>query len=401
MSILLKTIEMKTCNLILIILVFQLFYLEVNARSVPCQKKLPLKDRIITPNQFRNGSVSDRIERAIDEAVKTGLNSIEIPRADLVKKDTVWLIERAIVLPSDFTLVLNSCLVRLAPGTKDNIITNSGARTKPLSGNQDIRIIGKGNATVSGGLESHFDPPGDHSGYRTIGILLYNTKHFTIEGLIMEEPQTYGISVENGCAYGRIANIEFRCTRKYPNQDGVDIRKGCHDIIIENITGKTGDDSVALTGLRSKPALKAYGIEVGSTDATENDDIYNIIVNNVQTTTAGGDQIVRLLNHDGVKMYNIFVSNVMDISKEGDVRNKAAVLIGDNGYSSVSKNKMGETSRIFVTNVLSRSKSVVKVRGTLKDAIIRNIAGYGENTMVIDTTGTPMENVRFVDTVRF
>lgn len=31
------------------------------------------------------------------------------------------------------------------------------------------------------------------------------------------------------------------------NQDGVDVRKGCHNLVIENISGVTGDDAVALT----------------------------------------------------------------------------------------------------------------------------------------------------------
>lgn len=359
------------------------------------------KNLVITPNCYKKGSVSDRIESAINDALRLRINSIEIPRVDLVEGKTEWLIERAIVLPSDFTLILKDCLIRLAPGTKDNIIINSGARTQPLSENKNIRIIGQGSAVLSGGLESHFDPPGDRSGYKTIGVLLYNTKHFTIEGIKIEESQTYAISVENGCAYGRIANIELYNTNKYPNQDGIDILKGCHDIIIENITGITGDDMVALTGLRRSSNLKSYGMEIVGSRVTDNDDIYNIIINNVQGTTAGGHHIIRLLNHDGVKIYNIFISNVMDTSKEGDVQNKAAILIGDGAYYSISQNQLGETSRIFIENVLSRSKSVIKIRGPLKDAVIRNVAGYGGNTIVVDYGNAPTENVKVIDTFLF
>ena len=369
---------MKRYKSFAFILILQVFSLEVYSQIEQQNKKASSKiDITITPNQYKKGSDSDRIEAAINDALKTGINSIEIPRIDLVRGKTEWLVDRAIVLPSDFTLNLNNCLVRLAKGAKDNIITNSGARTSPLSENNNIRIIGKGNAVLSGGVESNFNPPGDRSGFKTIGILLFNTKHFTIEGFKMEETQTYAISIENGCAYGRIANIEFHNTNKYPNQDGVDVLKGCHDIIIENITGITGDDTVALTGLRRATTLKSYKMEIVGSRITEEDDIYNIIINNVQATTAGGDQIVRLLNHDGIKMYNIFISNIMDTSKDGEVRNKAAVLIGSVGYYSISKNQLGETSRIFINNVLSRSKSVINIQGTLKDAIISNVAGYG------------------------
>ncbi|NMC34283.1 MAG: hypothetical protein GYA36_17780 [Veillonellaceae bacterium] len=359
------------------------------------------KNMVISPNDYKKGSVIDRIESAINDALRLGVNSIEIPRVDVVEGKTEWLIERAIVLPSDFTLILKDCLIRLAPGTKDNIITNSGARTQPLTGNKNIKIVGQGNVVLSGGMESHFDPPGDRSGYKTIGILLYNTEHFIIEGIKIEESQTYAISVENGCAYGRISNIELYSTNKYPNQDGIDVLKGCHDIIIENITGISGDDMIALTGLRRSPNLKSYGMEIVGSRITDNDDIYNIIINNIQGTTAGGHHIIRLLNHDGVKIYNIFISNVMDTSKEGDIQNKAAVLIGDGAYYSISKNQLGETSRIFVNNVLSRSKSVIKIRGTLKDAVIRNIVGYGENTIVVDYGNAPIENVKVIDSFLF
>jgi len=361
-----------------------------------CCLQIAAKGEPITPNDFKKGSDSDRIEQAIAAALKTGVNSIEIPRVNRNRDEAEWLIERAIVLPSDFTLVLNDCLVRLSPGTQDNIITNAGARTNPLSSNKNIRIIGKGNTVLSGGLEAHFDPPGDKSGYRTIGILLYATEHFTIEGFKMEETQAWAISVENGCAYGRIANIEFSNTNKYPNQDGVDIRKGCHDITIEHITGITGDDMIALTGLRRDEDWRenvGKGMQIGGRGKRENDDIYNITINDVRGTVAGGHHIIRLLNQDGIKLYNIFINNVMDTSKEGEKRNAAAVKIGDVRYWSIRKNELGETSRVFINNVLSRSKSIIKIHGTLKDSSLKNIVGYDGNTHLIEYGEAPIKNV--------
>lgn len=356
----------------------------------------------ITPNQFLRGSDSDRIEAAIAEAVKSGTNSIEIPRFNEKRKKAEWLIDRAIVVPSDFTLLMRDCLIRLSPGTQDNIITNSGARTNPLSANKNIRILGIGNATLSGGLESHWEKAGDQNGYKTIGILLYNTKHFTIEGFKMEETHAWAISVENGCAYGRIANINFSNTNKYPNQDGVDIRKGCHDIIIENITGVTGDDVIALTGLRNDKPTSNISMQVGGGLPTENDDIYNIIINNVQAKVAGGHHIIRLLNHDGIKMHNIFISNVMDTSLEGEYPRtvRAAVKIGDSNYSSMSKNKLGETYQIFINNVVSKAQNVVFIQSSLKNSIIKSVVGFHENSEnMVKITGET-ENV-IVDAHKF
>lgn len=391
--------------------VFFVFFLtlQISSPQVFSQIKQPNRNNylvreassIITPNQYKRGSDSDRIEAAIASALNSGINAIEIPRINQVRGKAEWLIDRAILVPSNFTLTLNDCLIRLSPGTQDNIITNAGARTTPLSENNNIHIIGKGNTVLSGGLEAHFDPPGDKSGFRTIGILLYNTKHFTIDGFQMEETQAWAISVENGCAYGRIANIDFSNTNKYPNQDGVDVRKGCHDIVIENITGITGDDVVALTGLRSNdPTVDKIRMQIGGNGITKADDIYNITINNIKAKCVGGHAMVRLLNQDGIKMYNIVVSNVIDTSSDGEVfpntkrtRHAAAIRIGEERYWTIRPNVLGETFNIFVDNVVSRAEVIVLINGTLKNSVLKNIVGYGGNSQLVKYGNSPIESV--------
>lgn len=354
----------------------------------------------ITPNDLTDGSDSDRIDAAVAKALREGDNSIEIPRMNRKSGKPLWLIDRAILLPSDFTLVLRDCLVRLAPGVQDNIVRNEGTVKEPMTGNENIRIIGIGNAVLSGGVSAHFDPPGDRSGWKTIGVLLYDTKNFVIEGLTVEEPQAWGVSVENGCAYGRIANLVFRNTNKYPNQDGVDVRKGCHDILIENISGVTGDDAVALTGLRSdKPHNNRKCMQVGGCEPRSDDDIYNITVRNITARVSGGHHIVRLLNQDGIKLYNIFISDVVDTSGSEDKRIQAGVKIGDMNYWSISRCQPGDTFNIFVDNVLTRGITAVKIQGPLKNAVLRNIAGYDGCTNLVQQTA-PMENV-IIDSKQF
>jgi len=356
----------------------------------------------VSPNAFTAGTDSDRIEAAIAKAVETGERSVEIPRMNAKSGQPLWLIERAILLPSDFTLVLRDCLVRLAPGTQDNLIRNAGTAKTPIEPNENIHVVGIGNVVLSGGLTAHFNPPGDKSGWRTIGVLLCGVKHFTIEGFTLEETQAWAVSVENGCAYGRISNLNFNNTNKYPNQDGVDVRKGCHDIMIENITGVTGDDAVALTGLRNEKAKTNSGVrtmQVGGNMPQPDDDIYNITVRNVRAKVAGGHHIVRLLNQDGIKLYNIFISDVMDASGPNDPRVHAGVKIGDLRYWSMAQCKLGDTYNVFVDNVLTRGKTGVKIQGPLKNAVLRNVVGYGGCTNLVEKTA-PTENV-VIDAKRF
>ena len=354
-----------------------------------------LMQAAVTPNDFKAGSDSDRIDAAIARAVESGERSVEIPRMNAASGRPLWLISRAILVPSDFTLLLRDSTVRLAPGTRDNLVRNAGTAKEPMEADRNIRILGEGNAVLSGGTEAHFDPPGDRSGWRTIGVLLCGVKGFTIEGLTLEETQAWALSVEHGCTDGRIANLTFRNTNKYPNQDGVDIRKGCHDILIENITGETGDDTVALTGLRNNKAATNPGVrtmQIGGNAPRPDDDIYNITVRNVRAKVAGGHHIVRLLNQDGIKLYNIFIRDVVDASGPQDPRVQAAVKIGDTRYWSLSQSQLGDTYNVFVDTVLSRGRTAVRIQGPLKNAVLRNIVGYDGCTNLVEKCA-PTENL--------
>ncbi|MDX9868351.1 MAG: glycosyl hydrolase family 28 protein [Kiritimatiellia bacterium] len=374
------------------------FLIGWGAACLPVRANPP--DAPLTPNAFE-GSDSERIEAAIARAAATGARSIEIPRMNARRGEPLWLIERAILLPSDFTLVLRDCLVRLAPGTRDNLIRNAGTAREPMTPDSNIRILGVGNAVLSGGLQAHFDPPGDRSGWRTIGVLLCGVEQFTIEGITFEETQAWAVSVENGCAYGRIANLHFRNTNRYPNQDGVDIRKGCHDITIENITGVTGDDAVALTGLRSdKPPRPGRSpMQIGGSAPREKDDIHDITIRNVRVKIAGGHHIVRLLNQDGIRLYNIFIRDILDTSGPSDPRVRAGVKIGDTGYWSMRRCESGDTFNIFVDTVLTRGRSGVLIQGPLRNAVLRDIAGYDGCTNLVERNA-PTQNVT-VETLGF
>ena len=347
----------------------------------------------VSPNDVSGSTDSDRIEAAITAAISSGENEVVIPKYNQRTGEDIWLIDRAILLPSNLRLVLDDCLVRLSPGTQDNIIRNTGTMDVPMTANTNITIVGQGNAILSGGTEVHFDPPGDKSGWPTIGILLYNTQHFELENFTMEETQAWAISMENGCAYGSVSNITFDNTNVYPNQDGVDVRKGCHHISIQDIFGVTGDDSVAITGLRSSlDGSVTSRMQIGDAYPAASDDIHDIIVRNVRTFVAGGHHTVRLLNHDGIKLYNIAISDVYDMSLPGQTRAAAGLKIGDTGYSTLSLNQLGETYNVFATNLYSRASSVVLVKGTLQDAILCDLKPF--DGAVPLTVGTmPTQNV--------
>ena len=72
---------------------------------------------LITPNDFE-GDDSSRIEAAIKKACETGERSVEIPRMNEARKDAIWLIDRAILLPTTSRLSCATALCGLLPKSK-------------------------------------------------------------------------------------------------------------------------------------------------------------------------------------------------------------------------------------------------------------------------------------------
>ena len=185
------------------------------------------------------------------------------------------------------------------------------------------------------------------------------------------------------------------------NRDGLDLRRGCRNITIENITGNTGDDLIALTAL-GKTVFKSgvlrgtefYG---GSTEPGALD-LFNISIRNVRGYCAGGHHIIRLLNNSGIKLYNIEISNLLDTSPEG-IQAKAAIKIGDQIYGGSSP--LGDTFDIQISKVHSKAKNAVLLGGSLKnsmisDVFVSNPEGDGVVLQVesVKTDGVILNNIK-------
>ena len=328
------------------------------------------------------GGDSDAIDAMIAAACAPGGGRTVTLGRNPGRQDGAWMITHAILLPDDFTLVLDDCRVELAPGTRDNIIRNAGAvGYMRIAPNRNIRVIGRGNAVLCGGRDNHYAPAtsGDRNGWRSIGILLCAVAGYELAGFTMEETQCWGISQENGCANGWVHDIRFDDSNKMRNQDGIDIRKGCHDILVENVTGVCGDDVVALTALRRRAGSRRNGgrssCQIGGDFPGPDDDIYNVTVRNVRARCSGGHGIVRLLVQDGIKMHHVTVSNVVDTTDvtASEPRCQAAIRIGDVNYWSIRCNELGEMHHVTVRDVASSGRVAVWIKGPLCDSAVDGI----------------------------
>jgi len=359
-----------------------------------------------TPNLF-TGTDSEKIAQALAAAENNG-GVIRIPAraADAASDRNFWLLDEAVLLPSDTTLILENCVLKLSDQCRDNFIrtANAGLGIENPEPVHNIHITGIGSVELIGadhprstgdsgkvlgqrsyGTDAGKEGESQKGDWRNIGILLANVDNFSIENLKLRQTHCWGISIERG-TNGTIRGLTFDssenrtidgATVKTLNQDGLDLRKGCRNIVIENIRGVTGDDLVALTaiGIDKRPGGRLESTEVMPTDPDVDNDICYVTIKNVVGYAAGGHQIVRLLNASGIKIHHVVIDTVVDTSPE-DVIDRATVRIGDANPSWGGVTPLGDTHGILITNVESRSAQAVLIAGSLTDSIITNVINY-------------------------
>lgn len=388
----------------------------------------------INVNVFSDrGSDALAIQAAVDRARQTG-QTVVIPRHNARTGEELWQIDSTVLLYSGSTLLLQGCHLRMADGAICNMFSNSNARSPAAlteAGLQrDITIRGIGGAILDGGIHNGlYEVNGiartvskfpDREATENCTLFFQNVEGLCIEGLHIKDPRYWAIAL---CAvsYSRVAQIRFSSCSNVPNQDGVDLLKGCHDVIIENITGCVGDNLVAL--LATDDAIYP------KTDADpRHSDIRNITVRNVMAYGVGGCALIRLLNHDGYRIYNVRIDNVMETSpwsrkdapvapnpdlnirsdEEGNIyplrqltpgeegyRCEAAILIGESYWYNLSKAQPGDTFGITVSNVMTHARYGICINNTLQDASFENIRMFGNGFAAVYFGEGSAENLRF------
>lgn len=388
----------------------------------------PVEHLPITPNDFQ-GSDIERINQAIAVGVETG-QRVVIPKQNRAPGQSprdVWLLDAAILVQSGTTLVLENCHLKLSDQCRDNFIrsANCGLGITDIEPMTDIHILGVGSVVLEGadrpratgdsaktlgertfgtdaGVEGE-SPTGD---WRNIGILLAYVEGFRIENLHMKDSHCWGMSLER-CGQGVIRDIDFASTQRKVidgktetilNQDGIDLRQGCHDITIENITGYSGDDLVALTNILGKDpqagTTTSTMVSAANNRGNGQDDIRNIIIRNVRGHCAGGHHIVRILNAGGLKIHDVIIDGLIDTSGDGK-RCKAAVKIGDSNPTWGGVTPLGDTYRLLISNIVSRAQHTILIAGSLTDSMITTVIRYADTGDPI-TYASGEENVRNV-----
>lgn len=312
-------------------------------------------ETFISPNMYKTGTQSERIQRAINDAKKT-TGKVVIPKYDAITKTSVWLIDKAILLPGDFELELSNCKIKLSDKCRDNFIrsANTGLGIKDIKPLKNIKVIGKGNVLLEGANNPR--ATGDHNktlavnpngygqsygtdagkpgenqkgGWRNHAIILAYVDVFEISGITLKDYHAHGLVLERS-TNGIVRDVTFEVRqavnvagveKQVLNQDGLGVRFGCKNIIIANCKGKSGDDfiNIGLTDTGVEAGQENVNVVSGSVYAGELDNISNIYLQNWQDFYSISHRAIRIMSVGKLRIKNVFIENMVinPLSKQG------------------------------------------------------------------------------------
>lgn len=330
----------------------------------------------LTPNaeEFWADGDAQTIQNAVDEASRRGINCVVIPRWNVRTQCTTWHMEKAVKVPSYMTVVFLNCYLRQVDFIYENMFTNTQAyehEGRCLAREEhDLAFIGIGDAVLDGAtpnglLEKTCFLNGFPDKRYNAMVLFNNVRNLVLENFQIRNSRWYGTYFIH-CDTVRVSNIDFDNPETCCNRDGVDIRQGCHNFLIENITGLTGDDTVALNNLGNDGNDGRYveGKDVNT---------QHMVIRNVKAA-AGLWFVVRLLVQDRHLEQYLTLDTIMDTSRiEDKKRAGATVMIGSHEYHYKIPGELGDMAHLTLRDIYGRSGRAVAFGGCSDDVQVSNV----------------------------
>lgn len=383
-----------------------------------CSRSAPghLHSTYISPHDFE-GTDTERIQQAVDAACESG-QVVRIPGFNQ-NGSRIWMIDSAILLPSDISIVMDNCTLQLSDRSRDNLFRsdNVGAGITDPDWNENIFIKGIGRVVLSGadnprstgdgGRTLELDPQkaqedgnwrvsyGSDAGkpgvrqkgdWRNILILMAFVDGFTLENVQIENTHAWSVSFERvhnaRLSNIRINNAEFVTVdgtkRMTSNKDGINLRQGCKNFWIDQISGRTGDDFIALSSLDSRPdEPKSHGsrtstMVTASRYSGPDDDIENVRITNIHCTNRYRAIAIRASGE--ARIHDVYIDGLTFRAEEERFE---AILLGGKGYGPI--NIPGGISEIYAMNVIGNGQSLVRIEAPVRNCHFMNGMYTGEN----------------------
>jgi hypothetical protein len=252
-----------------------------------------------------------------------------IPKKNIVI-DRNMAISRVLYVGSNTTIYIDNVTIKQADDVFDNVFrgineiptTSEGydiVAGEDLELLENIKIIGIGNARIEG--PDYTSKIGtDKNGTRTSQVSFDRVKGLEIGNIAYSKTRGWChcfMFVED--AY--IHDILFDNLEDGANRDGFDFRSGCHNIVVENVGGRTGDDLFAfhahnvasLNGTREGYPRRYFCIQYIDKLNNENRlselDVHDCRINNSYKYNGYWHVGICLAGH-GTYTYNISITNI-------------------------------------------------------------------------------------------
>lgn len=369
----------------------------------------------ITPNQFK-GSDIERIQAAVNAAAGT-TGTITIPGRNS-NGTNIWLIDSAILLPGNMTVILDNCTIQLSDRCRDNMFrsNNAGPGIENPVQLGNIHIIGQGNVLLKGaenprstgdgartlalnpdsaraagnwrvsyGSDAAFPDRNQKGDWRNIMILMAYVDGFTLKNVSIENAHAWAISFER-TINADLSDIRFDCRERQvvngreifiSNRDGIDLRHGCKNFRMHHLRGHTEDDFIALSilGLHSE---NPEGGSLNSTMVTSRkwrgpeDDIEHVYISDVvcEALTRG----VAIRANDSASISHVYIDG---LNWRGRYN---TILLGGKGYGKPAQ--PGSIHHVHAMNITGHGQSLVQIEEAVANCTITNGIFTGEGDFI-------------------
>lgn len=345
--------------------------------------------------------VSDFDDSALDDdtIIENAFNF-----AKLYEKKTIILdgrnynISKAILVDSNTTIIIDGITIKQKNETFDNVFRGNNITLNEDYPNgcaqsidlelQNIAIIGKNGAIISGCDINKKDADGndmvgDAYGWRTIQILFACVYNFELCGITFEKTRCWCNSFEMS---EKLKIHDLSISSTCANGDAVDIRCGCKDVEIYNISGVTTDDCIACTNIYGQK--KSYPEELTMTEYTmeiarkmkpkktlDELTIRNISIHDI-TATGRYHQVIccsaGLMHIENISICNCSCENKQSFQLDAQIQ-----LYGSDTYFDYGTYKENDIKKIRINNIKNSVypcilKTDVKVDDVLANKLIQN-----------------------------
>ena len=316
-------------------------------------------------SRFHGRNGGEQIQAAID-ALGEKPKVIDVG-PDGPDDDKRWFITKAIVIPSNTTLLFHGSRLFMADGVSDNIVRNFRAESGDNGRDENIHIIGIGGAELNGNAENQVRQA---QVFRNFGISFYKVDKSSIKGIALGPTEGWGIGLEDINDIF-VDGVRFQQDGKTHNQDGVHVCGPGSRICISNIVGTIADDAIALDA--GAGAEDYRGSARGSGGLLQ-----NIVVSNVSVKNLGAGAVVRTVAAKGKALDGVFISRVMITGA-----NQVLKIGWDRWGAKQGGRDIGdifpsceEQKNIVIDGVKGSTEDVFcRIESNVKNLTIRNVRG--------------------------